>query len=802
MKLIKRILLVLLAIIILAVMIGCALIRNVSRKSLPDYNEDIRLAGLNHEVQVYRDKFAVPHVYARTENDLYTATGYLLAQDRLWQMDLLRRVTLGRLSEIFGEGFIDTDLLLRALRFSEKSEKILADIDEKHLAALQSFCSGVNQFITSNQKKLPFEFRLLGYKPEPWVPLHTLNLIGYMAWDLKAGWNELILDEIKNTVDSIRYKELLPDYSHYKSVVYPEYDTLLTLSAVKSKLFLIAEQLEKIGAEIFDASNNWAVSGKKSNTGKPILENDMHLGFNIPGIWYQMHQVVEGELNVTGLILPGAPLIICGHNEYIAWGMTNVYVDNLDFYMEKTNPEDSDKYEFDGEWKDFIIKKETIRTKKGNEIIKENRFTHHGPVVSKFKGIDNKVITMHWVGDELSNEISTVYLLNRASNWEEFKNALQTFKSVSQNVIYADINGNIGLYCAAGVPMRKRTEVFPLLPGWTDEYEWKGMLDFDKLPFNYNPESGFTGSANNKTVSENYPYHIGSWYALPHRMDRIREVLSSKEKYCVEDFIALQLDQKSKFAEKHLPLLLYATNKSNKKAGLEIKCYELLKEWDYVYDTEYIAPTIFETYYNILLRNIFSDELGDELYNRFLRAAKVMDHTILRIADNKESAWLDDISTAGIIESLSDITVRSFQDAVSVLEKKYGNDIEKWKWGNVHQLTLQHPLAKVNIINKIFRLNRGSYRVGGSFHTVSPYSYIRGKLFEVSHGASHRHIYTLDNWDKSLTVIPTGNSGIPASDHYCDQTEMYINGQYHEDYFSEELVKKNTEYKMLFIPAE
>jgi penicillin amidase len=802
MRIVKRIILVLLVIVLLAILAGVIFVRNISRKGLPDYNQDVKLTGLQYEVRVYRDKYAIPHIYAKTGNDLYMAVGYLLAQDRLWQMDLIRRVTLGRISEIFGENFVETDLLLRALRFSDKSERILKELDEKNLAIIKAFCEGVNQYIKSNLKNMPVEFTILGYKPDPWEPLHTLNLLGYMAWDLKAGWDELVLDDIRKTVDSERYSELLPDYSTYKSVVYPGYDSLMSVSDIESGMYVLTRQLEEIGADIFDASNNWAVSEEKSSTGKPILANDMHLGLNIPGIWYQMHQVIENKLNVTGLVLPGAPFVICGHNEHIAWGMTNTYVDNVDFYLEIINPEDSNKYEFNGDWKDMVIKKEIIKTKEGKEIEKEIKFTHHGPVISKFKKIKDKAVTMRWVGDEPSNEFLSVYLLNRASDWKEFREALKTFKNVSQNIVYADVHGNIGMYCAAGVPVRKRTEIYPLLPGWIDDYEWKGMVAFNKLPYSKNPVDGFVASANNKTVGEDYAYHIGTWYALPYRMDRIKEVLSGKEVLLEEDFIKLQLDQKSKLAEKYLPLILNAIDSNKLQLKLEKEGFGILKKWDGSYNKENIAASIFETCYEKLIENIFSDELGDELYNRLLKAFKVVRITLDKIVEREGSKWLDNISTENYTESLNDIIEESYKNAISYLQQEYGDDIQLWKWGNIHQFTLRHPLSTVKILDKIFKLNRGPFKVGGSFHTVSPFNYPFGKPSEVNSGASNRNIYTLYNWDSSLTVIPTGNSGIPSSRHYCDQTELYISGKYHRDYFSGEQVKKNTQYKMTFKPAD
>jgi penicillin amidase len=800
MRLVKRVILILIIVIILALLAGFIYIRYISVKGLPDYNRDIQLSGLKQEVLVYRDQYAVPHIYAKNENDLYMATGYLLAQDRLWQMDLLRRVTLGRISEIFGEDFVETDLLLRALRFSDKSKKILETMDKKQLAAIEAFCEGVNQYIKSNLKKLPVEFTLLGYKPELWEPLHTLNLIGYMAWDLKAGWNELVLADIRNAVDSVRYSELLPDYSMYKSVVYPEYNRELSICSIESRFYMMAGQLEALGADVFSGSNNWAISGNKSISGKPVLANDMHLGLNIPGIWYQAHQVIENELNVTGLLLPGAPFIICGHNENIAWGMTNVMVDNLDFYLEIINPDDSSKYMFNGEWKDIDTVSQTIKTREGNEYKRKIWYTRHGCVVSGFKGINDRIITMHWVGDEPSNELNTVYLLNRASDRNEFRDALHTFRSTSQNIVYADIDGNIGMYCAAGIPVRKRTEKYTILPGWTDEYDWQGMVPFEELPCRINPVTGFVASANNKTVSEDYKYHIGTWYALPYRFDRITEVLSEKDNLSVEDFKKLQLDQKSGLAEKYLPLLVVSLKNGELQTELEKDGYELLEKWDCVYDKESIAASIFETYYEQLFKNIFSDELGDELCGKLLQAVKITRIKIDNIMETGSSAWIDDVQTEGYTESLNDIIVKSYKEAISYLQQKYGDKIDIWKWGNIHQLTLEHPLSKVKMLDRIFKLNRGPFRAGGSFHTVWPFSYPFGKPGEVNHGASHRHIYTLDNWDSSITVIPTGNSGIPSSSHYCDQTGLYMSGKYHKDYFSEEQVKNNAKYKMSFIP--
>ena len=797
MKTIKRILTALLLLIVILLIGAFIAFRVVTRRALPDYNKNIALKGLQSEVVILRDKYAIPHIYAENEHDLYMAVGYTMAQERLWQMDFLRRVTQGRLSEIFGESFVSTDYLLRLLRYQTKSEKILATADPAMVSALQSFADGVNFYLENHSKKLPVEFTLLGYKPEPWEPVHSLNLIGYMAWDLKAGWSEIIFEEIRQKVDTSLYKELLPDLTGQKSVVYSlKSDT--KGGGMISSLLMESRKLAGIGADVLDASNNWAVSGTRSVTGKPLLANDMHLGFNIPGIWIQMHEVIPGKLNVTGLVLPGQPLVVCGHNDSIAWGMTNTYVDNLDFYEEKINPADSGQYEYEGEWKTFKVFTEKIKIKGGDEIEKELAFSHRGAVISGFKDFPGKTVSMHWAGDEPSNEMQTVYSLNRANNWENFTEALRTFQAIAQNVVYADVKGNIGLFCAAGVPIRKRDAVIGILPGWTSEYDWKGYVPFDQLPHIFNPADGVVASANNKTAPDDYPYHIGTWYALPDRYDRIKELLAAKDKFSVDDFMAIQLDQKSKMAEKYIPALTHALDNTTDLSGIQKKAADELRQWDFTMKSDAAAPLLFENIYIQTMRNLYDDEMGKELGEKFFEITSVSRISTEQIWMHGASVWTDDVNTPGIAESFPDILLKSFKETVDSLTALYGPEISSWKWGNRHQLTLAHPLSKVAILDRLLKLNRGPFRVGGSFHTISPYSYPNDQTLLCNHGSSHRHIFDLSNWDNSLTVIPTGNSGIPASPNYCDQTPLYIEGKYHIDPFSRQAVEANAVYRMKF----
>jgi penicillin amidase len=525
----------------------------------------------------------------------------------------------------------------------------------------------------------------------------------------------------------------------------------------------------------------------------------MHLGLSVPGIWYQMHQVIAGKLNVTGLVLPGAPVIICGHNDSIAWGMTNTYVDNLDFYAETINPNDSGQYAYNGEWRKFEVRKISIKIGHGEQVERTLRFTHRGPIVSAFKKMAGKVVSMHWVGDEMSDEFKSIMLLNRANNWNDFTTALKTFTSISQNIVYADKKGNIGLFCAAGVPIRKRNIAFGILPGETDEYDWKGYVPFDELPFIYNPTSDYVASANNRTAPPDYPWHIGTWYSLPSRYERITELLTAKETLSVADFKAIQLDQKSKLAEKYLPAILHALAGYKNMNATESRAYEILKEWDFSMDSKRSAASLFEMMYLQFIRCTYADELGDELFANFNGITSISRIATDQLIDNKVSPWFDDVATGNKIEKFDDMVISAFTKAVAGLEARLGSDINTWEWGRLHHLVLAHPLSTVKILDRVFGLNRGPFSVGGSFHTVSPYSYDNNKPFDANHGASHRHIFDLSNWDNSLTIIPTGNSGIPASKHYCDQTAMYINGQYHPDHFSKKKVVANARYHMKFI---
>ena len=781
------------AVILILVVAVLVFLHNFSHRPLTDYNKNLSLKGLTADVQVYRDADGVPQIVAQNETDLYRAAGYVAAEDRLWQMDLIRRATKGTLSEIFGKDFVKTDLLLRALNISEKSQRIYSSLTEKQKSVLEAYADGVNQYINDNPKKLPIEFKILGYKPKPWTPENSLNVIGYMAWDLVMAWNnEITLYEIQQRVDSSLFADFIPNYDN-DSVIY--HHVVKTNGDIKSSMTALGENMLKLGIVPFMASNNWAVDAKKSANGAPILCNDMHLGYSIPGIWYQMHLIVKGKLNVTGVSIAGTPGIVSGHNDSIAWGMTNVMLDGTDFYIETLN-KDSTKYLLNGKWKNLKIVNEKIATKEGDTVTLPLRYTHRGPIISEFKNIHNKAISMRWIGYEMSNEYEGVYELNHANNWRDFLKACKNFGAVSQNIIFADTKGNIGIKLTGLIPIRK-IPGFYVLPGDTTLYDWQGFVPFDKLPVEYDPKDGFLASANNKS-SNNVDYYISQYYYQDYRYRRIAQMLRAKNKISRRDMQAIQTDQHSLMADDLLPKMIFELGKLNLKTPEFKKIMTYLKAWNGDMNGRELAPLFFEQFNILFIKNSVEDELGTKIYGQFIKSKILANNILKNLWNDTDSPLFDNINTKNKKEDIDDIAALTFKETVDTLKDRLGDDIDSWQYQKLHTLTLKHPLAKVKILNFLFNLNRGPYGVGGSNHTISPYNYSYKKPFAVTSGASERHIYTAANWSNSLTIIPTGESGIPASKFYCNQTDRYIANKYHKEYFSLDEVKKNYKFKMTF----
>jgi penicillin amidase len=401
---------------------------------------------------------------------------------------------------------------------------------------------------------------------------------------------------------------------------------------------------------------------------------------------------------------------------------------------------------------------------------------------------------MRWSGYDMSDELRAVSLLNRAAGWDDFRSAISTFISASQNFVYADVDGNIGLNTGGGIAIRKGSGSM-IRNGETDEYDWKGYVPFVQLPFSYNPEKGYVSSANNKTVIEGYPYYISSDFALPYRINRIRQMLDEKEVFGIEDFKRMQLDQHSDYAALLTPFILKLNDRKSELNSAETRALSALSNWDYDMGAGLVAPSIFEFFRISFANNLLADELGD-LYSQL--TVTTAEYYIYRILKTGPDEWTDNINTPQK-ETIDDIILKSFKDCISSLSQQHGEDQSKWNWGNIHKITIEHPLGSVKILNMLFGFNSKTVGIGGSNHTVSPYSY--GAGFKVNHGASERHIFNTANWDESYTVTPTGASGIPASEFYLSQTKSYLEGKFYKDAFSEGAVKAAVKYVLVLKPG-
>jgi penicillin amidase len=690
----------------------------------------------------------------------------------------------------------ETDIFLRALGMQEKSRMVLEKEDPEILATLQAYADGVNAWITGCGKKLPPEFRVLGYEPEPWTMVDITNIIGFIGWDLASSnlSNEISNYKLGMKLGAEKAAELIADWNLVDEVVFPDFklDDKLTDKALKAVSSM--EKLEELGIVTLSGSNNWAVSGSRSETGKPILSNDMHLGFNVPGFWLQVHQVIPGKLNVTGVLFPGEPFIIAGHNDRIAWGMTNLGVDDIDLFVE-TVDSTGNNYLYNGEWLPFRDVEHTLKMTDDSSQTRVLRYTHHGPVISGMQNIDDVVLSMCWSGYDYSDEIKAVYLLNRAGNWDEFRTALSHFKSISQNFAYADVDGNIGLNTGGGVPVRKGTGLLPRR-GDTDEYEWKGYVPFELLPSSFNPEEGFISSANQRTVDSSYPFFISGEFSMPYRIMRIREMAGEKQVLGIEDFKRMITDNHSAYAKMLTPVILKGAEALSDPGETERKAIEELRVWNYAMDASLVAPTLFEFIRMEMAYQLLGDEL-DELYGAAL--GRQHDFYLYRLMKEGPDGWVDNVNTPEE-ESLETIIARSISAALDTLTARYGEYGEQWQWGRIHTITLEHPMGGVKILDRVLKLNSDTYGVGGSYHTVEPYAFRDN--FKAHHGASERHIFNTADWDKSLTVIPTGTSGIPGSPFYLSQTETYINNGFYSEPFSDAAVEAAKKYEMIFRPGK
>jgi penicillin amidase len=770
----------------------------LSRQRLPQVNGEITLAGLRAPVRVLRDRWGIPHIYAQNDHDLFFAQGFVQAQDRLWQMELYRRVAAGRLSEIVGEQGLPTDRLTRTLGLYRLGEQDRAALPDDLRAALWSYAEGVNAYLEHFPHALPIEFTLLGHRPEPWTISDTMALSRMMVWQLSTAWyGEIVRAQITETVGPERAAELEAVYPHRNPVALPEGITVRHLEPA-------ALLTESAGSYLFkgQGSNAWVIAGHKSTTGMPILCNDMHLPLMLPSIWYENH-LVSDSLQVSGVSVPGMPLVMVGHNAHIAWGATLGMADAEDLFVENMNASLT-RYAFRGEWLDVQTIPETIYIKgHKHPHIERVIITHHGPIISSVLDGTNQFLALSSVALQPLQVFQGWWLLNRACDWPSFVEAVRHIRAPQLALVYADVAGNIGYWLAGAVPIRARGQADIPSPGWTGEYEWAGEVPFEEMPHVYNPPQGYVVTCNNRAINDDYPYFLGNSWQNGYRAQRAVDVLESQEKFTLQELARLQLDT---FSQPAIAFVGHVHSLPPDDPDVRL-AQDLLHDWDGRMSEDTVAGCVYQATYYSLVRNLFEAGLGTELMLRFLGEGfnpllRPISDTygqetavVLRLLDTPTSWW---ITQAGGREAL---LLRSVKQGLRWLRQTAGPDPQGWQWGNIHRMTLVHPFSTSSPLGQLFNL--GPYPLCGDGETlcrtgVTPH----GPDASHSIAASFRQVVDMGNLSHSVGVLPPGQSGQLGSPHYDDQMGLWLRGEYRPLLWNKEQVEAEAVARLSLLPAK
>ncbi|HLX59424.1 MAG TPA: penicillin acylase family protein [Ktedonobacteraceae bacterium] len=788
------------------------------RRPLPRYKGEISLQGLREQVEVITDRYGVPHIYAQNEDDLFYAQGYVHAQERLWQMELNRRISSGRLSEVFGEFTIEADRFSRRLGMHRAAAAAVEQLPAHSLRILDAYARGVNAYIEQNQRNLPVEFTLLRFKPEPWQIANTIQWSKMMGWNLGGNWEtEVIRARLVAKLGPERAARLEAGYDPKHPLIIPpgaEYQ------GVNLGMLEQYEQLKLLsGFGMLGGSNNWAVDGSMTTTGSPILCNDPHLGQLAPSIWYECH-LVAGDIDVIGASFPGAPGIVIGHNQRVAWGLTNAVSDVEDLYIEKFHPEHPDQYEYMGKWEEAQVIREEIRVKGAKmPVIEEVRVTRHGPILTTFTPLAKDTassngnqahelpLALRWTGLEKHAIVSAVQKLNRASNWEEFRDGLRDWDLPAQNVVYADVDGNIGYIMAGAIPIRAKGQALLPSPGWSGEYEWTGYIPFDELPQTFNPQQHFIVTANNRVVEDSYPYYITNEWCNGYRAQRIRDLLKSKARLSLSDMAVIQSDQYALPAVELVPHML----KASATTPVEKAALETLRAWNYLLAPDSAGAAIYSTFFFKLERIIFGAVLGDEevVLNSYLgigttilapqnNYASRSKPLIIRLLNAHDDSWFAASVIANGPKTWDAALNSAFYAAIEELRAKLGDNVARWQYGAIHKMSYNHPLGLVKPLNKIF--NRGPYPVGGDIDTVNMGSSLTSQPEVVLTVPSFRQIVNLADPKASLSLHHPGQSGHPGSKHYDDFIKPALRVEHHPMLFERAMIVENAEGTLRMMP--
>jgi penicillin G amidase len=769
MRWLRRNIIVLLALIILLPVIGIAGCWLWLRSGLPRLDGTVTLPGLTAPVEIATDRHAIPHIFAQSQEDAYFALGYVHARDRMWQMDFNRRIGAGRLSELIGSAGLHYDRLMRVLGFQASAESSVQALAPEVRRALDSYAAGVNAWLDTRSGPLPLEFQVLGYTPEPWKPADSLIWGKLMALQLSGNYNDELLRARlmrKFPADTIRQ-------------MYPEYPATAPVTLAAD---LADVNFDRLHAALppplgpATASNEWVVSGERSATGKPILVNDPHLQLGAPSLWY-LARIEAPELSLVGATVPGVPFHVLGRNDRISWGFTTTGSDVQDLYVERLDPNDPKRYLTPDGPRAFDRRTEIIKVKGAPDEQLVVRTTRHGPVLSDVEpralqaAPEGHVISLAFTGlSDRDTTAEALWRLNRAPDWEGFKAALRLIQAPQQNIVYADVQGNIGFYTPGLVPVRRKGDGSIPVPGWTDEYAWTGAIPFEELPQAFNPPNGRIVNANNRVVDPEYRWFLSNQWDDWYRAARIEQVLDASRRHDVAAAESLLKDTVSLAARDLLPLMLRieAATPAGKAA------LDMLRGWDATMARDRAEPLIYEWWARELNRGLYADELGNLFPNIWSASPRLVLHILTR-----ERQWCDDVTTPDISETCDDILKSSLDRALAILTERHGPDMAKWRWGMEHRAPLAHQvLSKVPVLKDLFDIG---IETDGGNHTINrggsnirdgnaPFSHI--------HGAGYRAVYDMSDPANSCFMISTGQSGNPLSSHYGDLVEHWRDGQH------------------------
>jgi len=774
------------------------------RRPLAQTQGTLHFQGLQDKVEILRDRWGVPHIYARNTHDLMFAQGYVHAQDRLWQMESWRRTVAGRLSEIMGQQTVPVDRWLRTLGMRRVAEQEATTVEGEVRADLEAYAAGVSARIA--QGRLPIEFSLLRYQPEPWTVVDTLSWIKMMSWGLSVNWeSEILRAQLISRVGPERAAELDPDYADQSPLTMPHG---LDYRAIGSSALDRAEEARQFTGPPSHAgigSNNWVIAGSRTATGDPLLANDMHLPMTLPSIWYENHLVCD-ELNITGITFPGIPYIVSGHNGHVAWGFTNGFPDVQDLYMERLERTSDGRvqYEFQGEWLDAEVIQEEIKVKGAEPVVEEVIITHHGPIINclapDFSG--EEPLALRWTSLEPDTMLSSLHSMVRARNCLEFRESLRLWAAPIQNTVYADIEGNIAYSYPGKVPIRAKGDGRVPVPGWSGEYEWTGYVPFEELPHLYNPPQGYIATANNQVVDSDYPHFLGREFALADRVQRIIDLIEAQPRVDAAWIKRMHTDLISPSAR----LVAGYLSQLDARDPELVPITEMMHQWDGELAADSPAAAVYQVFVRRMIYVALSDKLGD-LTVRYAGKGPTPMLAEGSMFGGRAQAWLQNVLAEpespwfdlGNGETRDDVMRLALRETVDFLKAELGPEPVDWTWGKLHTLTYSHMLGAVRPLDKLF--NRGPYPLPGDATTVWATGASRHDLgCETIIGPPFRFIADLGDLRNCQGLLVPGQSGQPGSKHYDDQINPWFAGECHPMLYAREDVEREAQAKLQLLP--